>query len=1466
LPAAMRADDFQLQVRARDGRGRVGETHEDVDVDADNDQVSIETDKSLYSPGEAITASITSSVPNQQVVFDVVRDAVILSSQMVRLSNGRATVTVPYRSEFKDRVAFVAYGDFAESRSMIGSRTVLFPHRHELTIDATAPPKQSYRPGDEAEFNFRVRTPEGRVAGALGLTVVDKAIDERSRTEGEFGRSYGFSRSFDFFETNDQIAGVSLRDLQNLDLSKPLPPGLDLAAEILLNQNSIYLPYFFGGDSFDDKASSFLADLARTKLSAARDALDAHYVKTRQYPLNDEELARLLSEAGIDLKELRDPWGVPYRAQFSTDKQSDILSFRSAGPDKRFDSDDDFLIEGGRWLYFRNTGEAIDRAVRSFHLRTGKFIRDLATLRTEARTEGLNLDALRDKWNEPYRIAFDIDKDDYVIRISSSGPDKKFPPAPTYDSDDFVVWTSPIDYFADSRAGISEALSKEMQSKQTFPRNEREFSAALRSSNQSFENLRDPWGHAYYAIFNVSSFYADRVQIERRGQFTQSPVQRTEVTPVTTRAAVIDVRSAGPDGKTGTVDDFTAATFSGALADQSGGSDRPAVVTSPVIFTGSDGAVTGLLRDPNGAAIAGATVTATRSNDSQKYSSTTNDEGKYLFSSLPPGLYEFRFTAVGFKATTITNVVVQSQNIVEVNVDMDVGATSETVMVTAAAPAMQTSQSDVANSITISGVINTRQVQSLEMSKRVNVVTKSGSSQDTSTPRLREYFPETLVWQPSLETDNQGRAQFKFKLADNITTWKMSVIGSTEDGEVGMVEKEITAFQPFFVDHDPPRILTAGDQISLPVVVRNYLNRAQNVNLDLKPESWFTLLGPAAQHLNVPAGDATRGTFDFRAVTPVKDGKQRITAIAGDANDAIEKPVTVHPDGEEKSVTGSDIAADRGAVNLDLPAAVIPNTTHAEVKIYPNLMAHVAESVEAIMERPYGCGEQTISSTYPSLLLLTHLKRTGQDSPVRARAERYLRAGYSRLLNYHDESGGFTYWGHGDPDVALTAYALRFLSDASQLMAIDDDLIKKTRGWLIKQQRPDGSWAAYDYWDKHENKRRTALLTAYVAHVLATTADKSQPAKPETQIAPELKQAFAYLAAPAAEIDEPYLIASYALARIETNDAAGAQKLIARLKTLAHEENGASYWSLETNTPFYGWGQAGQIETTALVVQALNKYCGMQNSDCSAQRESGSPANQQLINRGLLFLLRQQDRYGVWYSTQATINVLDAMLSLFARATTPTPSSARLAALSVNGREVKSIEMPEPQRLVTPITVDVSEYLHSGANQIELKRAPGSSPASMQAVVTYYLPWKDSAATPETNWRSNGSSGLRLVTHFDKTESQVQAEINCHVEAERIGLRGYGMMLAEIGLPPGADVDRASLETAMKGSDWGISQYDILPDRVVVYLWPQAGGTKFDFKFRPRFGLNAQSAASVVYDYYNPEARAIVAPTRFVVK
>jgi len=951
----------------------------------------------------------------------------------------------------------------------------------------------------------------------------------------------------------------------------------------------------------------------------------------------------------------------------------------------------------------------------------------------------------------------------------------------------------------------------------------------LRGLGDSFANLRDPWGRSYYRTFRTESVYTDRVQLEQRANFGETASPQTKVTPVTQTLGFVVLRSIGPDAKPGTSDDFSVATFTGVISEQPRGTAAPIVATSGVVFSGINGAVVGVVTDPTGAVVPGVTVKATRSPSGTTYETLTNETGKYSFASLPPAIYELTLDAPGFSRTVISQVPVRSHNITEVNAILQPGAVAEAVTVAAAESPMATQSSSVS-------------VSSRRFTEPSQIVTKSGSQQ-MSTPRLREYFPETLLWQPSIETDKQGRAQINFKLADNITTWKMMVIGSTEDGRIGTTEKEIKSFQPFFVEHDPAPVLTEGDEISLPVVVRNYLSQAQKVDLEIKPESWFSLLGPAKKQTSVVAGDAMRETFDFRVIASVKDGKQRISARGTDDHDAIEKPVSVHPDGEELSVTAGDVLDDVSSLEFEIAQSMVPNSGRGELKIYPNLLAHVVEGVEGIMQRPYGCGEQTISSTYPSLLLLRHYKKSGEGFPLSARAQRYLKDGYSRLLNYRAENGGFTYWGNGEPDVALTAYALRFLVDAADLTSVDQDVLKQTREWLVKQQRPDGSWRQPD-WSAGQPQGPSVVLTAYVTRVLART---------DAEVSDPLKRALDFLGRESQRIDEPYLLASYVLAAIDTKDIGHAKPAVEKLRTLALEQGNTTYWTLETNTPFYGWGLAGRVETTALVVQALAQNCNAQTAGCDIDMK--------LINRGLLFLLKQKDRYGVWYSTQATVNVLDAMLLLLSNNRPSNTGAQSSTDIVVNGDRVQTLQIDD--RLNNPVTVDISQFLKVGKNRIEIKRLQGFPVASVQAVANYYVPWPHSKS--DSKPASNSSNpDLRLQVRFEKIEAKINDEITCRVEAARVGFRGYGMMLAEIGIPPGAEVDRSSLQAALK--DWTISQYDVLPDRVVVYLWPRAGGVSFNFKFRPRFGLNAKTAASTLYDYYNPEAAVVVPPSVFTVR
>jgi hypothetical protein len=1434
------ADEPSLVFHATDANGASGTHTEDFQFYG-SPALHVATDKTLYRADDPIEVHLASTYPEATAEVEVLSDSEFISSQTVHFQNGRGTLTFQPNAKFHGPVTIVAYmlglprtGRFDET-SATGYHTVLFPHDTSLKLDVRMS-RATYRPGEEARADFHVSLPTGEAQkGALGLVVVDKAVDERVRTDDDIRRYSGFYAYRSYWEDNGEISGIRRADLDKIDLSKPLPDGFELVAEMLLQQGdsgletdstsrNVDLHALFGA-LIDPPLMPVLATLRMQELQAIPDGR--------------ADIQQFLGTTQI--ANLRDPWGTAYRANIQPNGSNYEVKIESAGPDKKFDTVDDFSVGSSDWPYFTQYSSAIQNALDNYHAGTGGYIRDADTLKTELLKKGLALDSLRDPWGHPYRVEFGVVRTFFTVEVRSAGPDGKFSSdsAPSYD--DVVVSRSWIEYFDPTRTKMNAVLDRYYHDASRFPQNKNDLDEAFRMAGIELDSLRDPWGHPYYVTFRNEARYTDAVTVQTYADYQAG--QKMTIHPVTSDINFIDIRSPGPDGKEGTPDDFDAAMFSRAVYAEP--QEGKTIAAPGQIFSGELGAISGIVTDPTGAVIPNTTVTAKRNGPEDTYQAVSDGDGKYLLRNLKPGMYQVTFTTQGFRDSVFAGVPVSSSVVTQLNDVMQVGAVDQTVEVTAAA----------VQALTTSSVIT---------AQKVNFTGKSGQGKESvaplSTPRLRAYFPETLLWQPELVTDSAGAAHLTFPLADSITTWKLRVVASTTDGQIGTAEKDVRAFQPFFADQDLPQFLTVGDEIGLPVLVRNYLDHAEQVNLKLDPQPWLTLLGPATQKAEVAANDSARAIFPMRAETPIKAGKQRVTATAKEAADAIERKTMVRPFGEEKTASASQMFGDSTTLNLSVPENALTSSVEAELKIYPNLMAHVWEAIEAILERPYGCGEQTISSTYPSILLLRYAKQAGRESsPEALRARRYAQLGYDRLLSYADPSGGFTYWGRGDTDLALTAYALMFLHDAKDVIPVDDSLVQHAQTWLLNQTKPDGHWAATDYWSKTEDPGRSAMLTAYIARVLAITksAPSSNPASKQLAALSdrELASALTWLGPRTQQQDEPYLIASYTLALLDSGSAenrATANKALQRLQSLAHSEGDTTYWSLETNTPFYGWGRAGRLETTALVVEALER---------GAVAVPGTDPS--LVERGTLFLLRNQDRYGIWYSTQATINVLRALaLSVSSPTSAKTVNSE--AAIIIDGKPATTIPLPPGNELSAPVTADLSKYLGPGDHHVEITRVPGAAKASVQLAETYYVPWNKDAASESTRRAKDSAEALRLAVTYDKTTAKVGEQINCTVKAERVDFRGYGMMLAEIGLPPGAEVDRASLDKAMTASGWDISQYDVLPDRVIVYLWPHAGGTTFSFAFTTRFGINAETVRSTLYDYYNPDAQAVVAPTRLI--
>jgi hypothetical protein len=285
---------------------------------------------------------------------------------------------------------------------------------------------------------------------------------------------------------------------------------------------------------------------------------------------------------------------------------------------------------------------------------------------------------------------------------------------------------------------------------------------------------------------------------------------------------------------------------------------------------------------------------------------------------------------------------------------------------------------------------------------------------------------------------------------------------------------------------------------------------------------------------------------------------------------------------------------------------------------------------------------------------------------------------------------------------------------------------------------------------------------------------------------------------------------------------------------------------LETNTsPFYGWGNAGRLETTALAVQAL-----------AALSDKSQDANEQ-VSRGVQYLLSHKDPYQVWYSTHATLAAVEALVTAIPVGNDKGEGSK--AILAVNGHEATSVDLPAAKDVVGAIAVDLTEFLRTGTNAVQVLRPENGAPMNAQAITSYYVPWNYSSAALGENVQRGETRALRLNVHYGQTAPKVNEPVHCEVQVERIGFVGYGMMVAEIGLPPGSEVDRQSLQDSGQ-------QYEVRPDRVVFYVWPSAGGTKLTFSFKTRYRMNANTSPSILYDYYNPEANATVTPVRFAVQ
>lgn len=470
-------------------------------------------------------------------------------------------------------------------------------------------------------------------------------------------------------------------------------------------------------------------------------------------------------------------------------------------------------------------------------------------------------------------------------------------------------------------------------------------------------------------------------------------------------------------------------------------------------------------------------------------------------------------------------------------------------------------------------------------------------------PRIRKAFPDTAFWLADLKTNGDGNGQVRFNFPDALTTWRATAIGVTGDTKIGQSIQKTLVRKNVVFTMAPPRFFTQGDEVIVPVAVRNYLPESKRVQLSLDVKGATIVKGSAAA-VEVASNGEHRVDFRLRIDDPNQVellGK----ALTDVESDAMQLTIPVHPFGVPYQAAQTGVIGGDQTIHAQprFEESATPQSRMLEVQLTPSASAAVFGALDYLITYPYGCTEQTMSSFLPNIIVSQAVNRLKIPAQMdEADLQRKVRAGLERLYDFQHDDGGWGWWKSDDSDVFMTAYVaagLQMAKDAGYKVegyrienaatAVRKQFGKIEKGrsldliaWqlytlaqlrqarekdfeLVWQQSPEFSPLGYALFGLAAVKANNHRLTDAIDHLekmaVTTNDEVSWPAKRDLMLD--------------FETDATPEATAYAL------------KLLVAAKPGSHLVDGAARWLLAHRREGYYWDNT---KRTAMVIYGLVDY------------------------------------------------------------------------------------------------------------------------------------------------------------------------------------------------------------------------------------------------------------------------------------
>jgi uncharacterized protein YfaS (alpha-2-macroglobulin family) len=696
-----------------------------------------------------------------------------------------------------------------------------------------------------------------------------------------------------------------------------------------------------------------------------------------------------------------------------------------------------------------------------------------------------------------------------------------------------------------------------------------------------------------------------------------------------------------------------------------------------------------------------------------------------------------------------------------------------------------------------------------------------GGDKSPADLQVRSKFLDTAAWIPTVMTDASGSATVRVTLPDNLTSWRATAIAASADTRVGQTTLNVRARKDLMVRLQAPGYLVQGDVQSLSGTLINDSGRSATVHVDLATEN-AAFTGSRNQTIVVEPGKPAKLEWKIRATG---SGQAAFTAkawIDGGDSDGERKVVPVKPHGRLWTDQFSGEVTDSETLRLALRPNADLESGRLKITLSPSIAATLVQSLDGLIDYPYGCVEQTMSRLMPAVLVSQTLKGIGLPPVPRAKEiPKIVREGYLRLKNMQSWNGGWGWWENDSGDPYMTAYVLEGISLAGAAgypySTIDTD---RALDWAVGalKTKEAAKWKQSD--------------RIYLEYVLALYGRTDAAA--------------AFIGAEKLDDATGAALAMATMTFAKLGDAHRAEDCLARLMRKANVTPATIGWEEEG---WYGY------ETTGRAMLALMTVRGASDPDAAK------------VARYLM----QARKADMWMSTRDTAVVLTAM-SRFLAATKEGGQDSEVS-IVFNGSEMRRIRMPKGQIYNPDLTIELPlKQLRQGDNVLELRRVAGRAYYSVDMRQTIVQPklgevLTGSSLTIQRSYfllepRKLEDGSMRLLASqrpVDEVPSgkPVRVILTIHSKQE------HEFIMVEDPAPSNCRIMEGGLEEYANETYSKLSAYD---DRAVFFLRRLPKGiTQLEYTIRSESPGTSSALPPVLSNMYDPKVKATTAENRMQV-